>query len=188
MTKAEIINTINYIKENAGALSVKEMYEFYEKFMNGADKYLLGVEFNGNVYGYYAEEINLEFCKCQTTHSEKGNNQYLRFRPQQYGAKKIVETKDVINFGKTEDVYKLYTCNTKKGYNSGYCFEKAVFDYYGMSEEWTQDNLASIYGGDITLNDEEVQMKFVEKGSLATITSTNKIIRRLEKIVEIMEK
>ena len=75
----------------------------------------------------------------------------------------------------------------KKGYNSGYCFEKAVYAKYGIEEEWTQDNKASTKGGDICLNGREIQIKYVEKGSLATITSTSKILRQIDKILEIIE-
>ena len=56
-----------------------------------------------------------------------------------------------------------------------------------MADEWEQDNLASTKGGDIRLNGEEIQLKYVEKESLATITSTSKILRQIEKILKIME-
>ena len=185
MNRTEIIKIKEYIKNNIGCLSPKEMLDFYEMFMDGADKYLLGVEFDEMVYGYYSKEIPLKYCSCQTDH--KTNVQYLRFRPNEWGAQEIATRQDVICFGTTERIYKLYTCNTKKGYNSGYCFEKAVYAKYGREEEWKQDNKHSVDGGDFNLDGEEIQLKYVEKGSLATITSTNKILRQIDKILEIME-
>jgi hypothetical protein len=185
MERTEIIKIKNYIEENIGKLTPAEMLYFYETFMDGADKYLLGVEFDEMVYGYFSKNIPLKYCSCQTDH--KTNIQYLRFRPYEWGAQEIATRQDTICFGTIETVYKMYTCNTKKGYNSGYCFEKAVFEKYGMLDQWTQDNKSSVCGGDIRLNGEEIQMKYAEKGSLATVTSTAKIIRRIEKILEIIE-
>lgn len=185
MTKNEIIEIRTYIENNIGKLSPAEMMHLYHTFMHGADKYLLGVEFDEMVYGFFTVEIPLRYCSCQTDH--KTNVQYLRFRPHEWGAQEIATREDAICFGSTETVYKLYTCNTKKGYNSGYCFEKAVFAKYNMADEWVQDNKASTYGGDIRLNGEEVQMKYVEKESLATITSTAKILRQIDKVIALMD-
>lgn len=185
MTKNEIINIRDYIKNNIGYLTPAEMIYYYKLFMNGADKYLLGVEFDEMVYGFYCDEIPLRYCSCQTDH--KNNVQYVRFRPHLWGAQEIATREDAICFGSTEKVYTLYTCNTKKGYNSGYCFEKAVYTKYDMEDEWVQDNKASTAGGDIYLNGEEIQMKFAEKESLATITSTSKILRQIDKILAIMD-
>ena len=185
MTKNELLNIKAHIVNNIGYLSPAEMLYYYEMFMHGADKYLLGVEFDGMTYGFFTKEIPLKYCSCQTDH--KTNDQFVRFRPHLWGAQEIATREDAICFGSTEHVYTLYTCNTKKGYNSGYCFEKAVYNKYGMANQWTQDNKASTLGGDIQLNGEEIQMKFVEKDSLATIASTSKILRQIDKILEIME-
>jgi hypothetical protein len=185
MTKIEITEIRNHIANNIGYLPPHEMMKYYHMFMHGSDKYLLGVEFDGMVYGYYTKEIPLKYCSCQTDH--KANNQFLRFRPHEWGAQEIATREDAICFGTTEKIYTFYTCNTKKGYNSGYCFEKAVYAKYGREEEWKQDNKHSVDGGDFNLDGEEIQLKYVEKGSLATITSTNKILRQIDKILEIME-
>ena len=180
-TLAELIADRNYIEENNGNLPVEEGLYFYDKYMNGAVKYLLGVELDGRVIGFFCSVIDPHFCSCQTDH--KANVQYLRFRPHTYGAREIAARDDVIDFGSTEEVYSLYRCNNKKGYNSGYCFEKAVFNHYGVTD-WTQDNKPSTKGGDIRLNGEEIQLKFVEKNSLATITSTKKILRQINKLIK----
>lgn len=185
MNKTEIIAIRNYIQNNIGKLTPAEMMEYYEMFMHGADGYLLGAEFDKKTYGFFAKEIPLKYCSCQTDHDT--GKQYLRFRPHAWGSKEIATREDVICFGSTEYVYTLYTCNTKKGYNSGYCFERAVYEKYGMADAWAQDNKASTKGGDICLNGTEIQIKFVEKNSLATITSTSKILRQIDIILDVMD-
>lgn len=184
MTKVELMEIRKYIEKNIGFLTPAEMMKYYEMFMHGADGYLLGAEFDTMIYGFYCDEIPMKYCSCQTDH--KTNNQYLRFRPHGWGAQEIATKEDSICFGSIDYVYSLYTCNTKKGYNSGYCFEKAVFEKYNMADKWEQNNQASTVGGDITLNGKEIQIKFAEKGSLATITSTSKILRQIDKILKLM--
>ena len=184
MNKNELIALRNHIIENVGNLSVTEMLWLYETIMNGSDGYILGAEYDGMVYGYHTDHIPEKYCSCQTDH--KTNNQYLRFRPHLWGSREIANRSDVICYGSTKEVYTYYTCNTKSGYNSGYCFEIAVYKHHNRYNEWVQDNKASTEGGDITLNGKEIQMKFVEKNHLATITSTAKIVRRIDKILEIM--
>jgi hypothetical protein len=185
MTKTELMRIRNHIETNIGFLPTAEILTYYEMFMNGSDRYLLGVEYDKQVYGFYSETIPLEYCSCQTDH--KANDQFLRFRPYDSGAKKIAAREDSMCFGSTDYVYTLYTCNNKQGFNSGYCFELAVFEKYGIADQWRQDNKASTKGGDLYLNGEEVQMKFVKKGGLATITSARKIIREIDRIIKIME-
>lgn len=185
MNKNELIAIRDYITENTGHLTPAEMLHFYEMFMNGSDSYLLGVEFDGMAYAIYSDTIPLKYCSCQTDH--KTNDQFLRFRPHLWGSQEIATNENALCFGSVAEMYTLYTCNTKKGYNSGYCFEKAVYNHYGMGSQWEQDNKASTKGGDMCLNGCEIQMKYVEKNSLATITSTKKILREIEKILKIME-
>ena len=185
MTRSEIIAIRDHIQSNIGKLTPSEMLGYYEMFMHGADGYLLGVEFDEMTYGFFTTEIPLKYCSCQTDH--KTNQQYLRFRPHAWGSQEIATREDAVCFGSTEYVYTLYTCNTKKGYNSGYCFERAVYEKYGMADKWEQDNKASTKGGDICLEGKEIQIKFVEKESLATITSTSKILRQIDTILKVTE-
>ena len=183
MSKIELIAIREYILKKVGYLTLNEFVYYYELFMNGSDEYILGVEYKGKVYGFHTKDIPLEYCSTQTDH--KKNIQYFRFGASIEKAKIIAESKGTECFGNTEDIYKLYKCNTKKGYNSGYCFEKAVFNSYGMADEWVQDNKASTKGGDITINGKEIQIKYAEKGSMATITSTATIIKQLDRLIKI---
>lgn len=170
-----------YIIQNAGNIPLPMMAVLHERYVNGADEYLLGVEYEGKIYGLFVPELILEFCSCQTTH-KKTNNQYLRFRPHLYGAAIIANDPRAICFGTTEEIYPLYKCNNKQGFNAGYSFEIAVYNKFHV-DGWKQDNKPASEGGDIELNGRQVQMKFVREESLATVTSTNKILRRIDKLM-----
>lgn len=171
----------NYILENAGNIPKQIMAALYERYVNGSDEYLLAVEYMGKIFGIFVTELILEFCSCQTTHKET-NNQYLRFRPHQYGAAIIANSPNAICFGTTEEIYPLYKCNNKQGFNAGYSFEIAVYNKYHV-EGWKQDNKPASKGGDIELNGRQVQIKFVREESLATVTSTNKILNRIDELM-----
>ena len=182
-TVREMKRDLAYIDNHTGEISIRRMLTMYEKYLNGADSYILGAELNGEAIALKRKYLPQKWCSCQTDHAE--NNQFLRLRPHKKGAIEMSESRGAFTVGDTEDIYKLYQCNTKKGYNSGYCFEIALFNLYGI-EGWKHDNKPSTKGGDITIDGEEIQIKYVEKNSLATITSTKKIrkeiIRRLEKV------
>lgn len=182
MTITELMKDRNYIIENAGNIPTKTMLKLYEKYCHGSDLYGLGVEYNNEVFGIFRKNIPLKYCSCQTEH-KKVNVQYLRFRPHQSGAKEIANARGAINFGKTETVYTLYQNKTKQGFNAGYCFEKAVFDFYEV-EGWKQDNKRAKAGGDIELNGKKIQLKFIRKDSLATITSTKKLINEIDRQIK----
>lgn len=182
----EMKRDLAFIQKNVGTISTQRMITLYNKYLNGADCYIIGAELNGEAIALERKHIPQKWCSCQTTHrADKIDNQYLRFRPHLWGAKEMAESRGAFSVGNTDEMYKLYQCNTKKGYNSGYCFEKALFNLFGI-DGWTQDNKASSKGGDICINGKEIQAKFVEKNSLATITSTDKIIneinRRMKKV------
>ena len=173
ITLNEMKRDLAFIEANMGNISVRRMMTLYEKYLNGADSYFLGVELNGMAIALKRKHIPLEWCSCQTDHVKE--IQYLRFRPHKKGAIALSLKKGAFIIGMVEEIYKLYQCNTKKGYNSGYCFEIALFNFFGI-EGWSQDNKASSKGGDICINNEEIQAKFAEKdGGLATITTTDKI-------------
>lgn len=182
-TVREMKRDLAHIEKHTGEISPKRMLTMYDKYLNGADSYILGAELNGEAVALKRKHIPEKWCSCQTDHKE--DNQYLRLRPHKIGAIEMSESRGAFIVGDTEEIYQLYKCNTKKGYNSGYCFEIALFNLYGI-EGWKQDNKASSKGGDIVINGEEIQIKYVEKDSLATITSTkkikNEILRRLEKV------
>jgi hypothetical protein len=182
ISRQTLLRDKNFIEKNVGNISERRMLLLYERYLHGSDKYGLGVEYLGKAYIIFRKNIPLKYCSCQTAHGKK-NNQYLRFRPHLWGSEEIAKAKGYVNLGETSEIYKLYTCDNKKGYNSGYCFEKALFNYYGI-EGWKQDNKRADKGGDIELNGENVQIKFVEKNSLATITSTDKILNQINRLLK----
>lgn len=181
MTREEILKDKAYIENHIGEIPAEEMLNLYEKYLNGSEGYALGVELDGEVYVIFSKHIPLKYCSCQTDH--KTNKQYIRFRPHLWGAKEIANTKGVLNLGKTKDIYSLYPCKNKKGYNSGYCCEIALFNYYGI-EGWKQDNKRADKGGDIEINGTQIQIKYVEKNSLATVTNTKKIVNKMNELLK----
>ena len=183
MTTATLIRDKNYILKNAGNISVSRMMTLYEKYLHGSDEYALGVEYNENAFVVFRKHLPKKYCSCQTTHTTSKNVQYLRFRPHNWGAKEISKSRGVINLGSIEKMYKLYTCNNKQGFNSGYCCEIALFNHYGI-KGWTQDNKRADKGGDIEINGKQIQIKFAQKNSLATITSTDKILNKIEELLK----
>jgi len=182
MNRETLLRDKNYIEKNAGRISTSRMLRYYERYLHGSDKYALGAEFEEKVFAIIRKHIPLKYCSCQTSHGEKVV-QYLRFRPHLWGSEEIANARGSINLGTTKEIYKLYRCNNKKGYNSGYCCEIALYNYFGI-EGWTQDNKRADKGGDIEINGEQVQIKFVEKNSLATITSTEKILNQINRLLK----
>lgn len=182
MNKQILIRDKNYIEKNAGNISERRMLLFYERYCHGSELYGLGADCNGEAVAIFRKHIPLKYCSCQTSHG-KTNNQFLRFRPHEWGAKEIANAKGAINLGSVNEMYRLYQCNTKQGFNGGYCFEKAIFNFYGI-EGWTQDNKPASDGGDVEINGKQVQLKYAPKASLATITSTNKILRIINKMLK----
>lgn len=182
MNRQTLLKDKNFIEKNAGNISVRRMLTLYEKYLHGSDEYGLGAEYENQMFIIFRKHIPLKYCSCQTSHGYT-NNQYLRFRPHLWGAREIANAKGSINLGKTADLYNLYTCKTKKGYNSGYCCEKAVYDYFKV-DGWKQDNKRADLGGDIQLNGKNIQLKYAEKNSLATITSTDKILNQINRLLQ----
>lgn len=178
VTRKELNRDRIFILKNTGNISARRMMTLYEKYMNGADEYCFGVQVADFIFAIVRKHIPLELCSCQTDH--KKNIQYLRFRPHAKGAEKIAKSRGVFTVGMAKDIYKLYKCNTKKGYNSGYAFEIALFHYFGL-DNWVQDNKISTEGGDLCVNGIEIQAKFAEGNSAATITSTSKILNEINR-------
>lgn len=183
MDRNTLIRDKEYIKKNAGSIPESKMLSLYEKYLHGSDEYGLGAEYNREAFVIFRKHIPLKYCSCQTTHKKSGNIQYLRFRPHLWGSREIASTKGSLNLGSVDEIYPLYLCNNKKGYNSGYSCEIALYNYYGISG-WKQDNKRADKGGDIEVNGKRIQIKFVEKNSLATITSTNKILNKINELLK----
>ena len=181
MTKKTLERDKKYIETHIGEIPTSKMILFYERYLHGSDMYGLGAEFENMAFLIYRKHIPQKYCSCQTDH--KKNIQYLRFRPHPWGAKEIANARGVINLGNVGEMYKLYTCKNKKGYNSGYCCEIALFNLYGL-DNWTQDNKRADKGGDIEINGKQIQIKYAEKESLATITNTNKILNKINELLK----
>lgn len=180
MTRKEILRDKKYIENHIGEIPVRRMMTLYNKYLNGSDEYIFGMEYNGEIFALRRKHIPLKYCSCQTDH--KTNNQYLRIRNHIETSKEVANSRGVINLGNAEEVYKLYTCGTKSGHNGGYCFEIALFNYYEV-DGWKQDNKRADKGGDIEINGVQIQAKFCPKESLATITTTKKLLNKINELL-----
>ena len=178
ITLKEMQRDLSFIEKNIGKISTRRMMTLYHKYLYGANSYFIGAELNGQVLAIKRKHIPLHWCSCQTDNNT--NTQYLRFRPHKKGAIELSKSRGVFTLGNTKEIYTLYKCNTKQGYNSGYCFEIALYNFFSI-DGWKQDNKSSRKGGDIRINNEEIQAKFAEKNSLATITNTDKIINEIKR-------
>jgi hypothetical protein len=183
MNKNTLLKDKKYIEENVGSIPVKKMIALYEKYLHGSDLFLLGAPYDDVVNAIMRKHIPLKYCSIQTDNTKSHDIEYIRFRPHQWGAKEISQARKRICLGNTKDIYTLYTCNTKSGCNTGYCFEKAVYNYYGDTT-WTQDNKRADKGGDITINGKEVQLKYAPKNGLATITNTDRILHKINELLK----
>ena len=181
MTRKEILRDKKYIENHIGEISVRRMMTLYNKYLNGSDEYIFGMEYNGEIFALRRKHIPLKYCSCQTDH--KANDQCLRIRHRAWSSKEIANSRDAIALGSAEEMYKLYTCDTKSGYNGGYCFEIALFNYYKI-KGWKQDNKRADKGGDIEINGTQIQAKFCPKESLATITTTKKLLNKINELLK----
>ena len=110
ITLNEMKRDLAFIEANMGNISIRRMMTLYEKYLNGADSYFLGVELNGMAIALKRKHIPLEWCSCQTDHVKE--IQYLRFRPHKKGAIALSLKKGAFIIGMVEEIYKLYQCNT----------------------------------------------------------------------------
>ncbi len=177
ITLKEMRRDWNYIRNNAGHIPTTRMITLYEKYLHGADSYIFGAEYEGQIVAIPRKNIPIKWCSCKSQYNLGIiPNQELRFRPHKKGSKELANSRKVFTIGNAIETYKLYLNNSAKGYNAGYCFEIALFNYFGV-EGWKQDGKPSSKGGDIEVNGEQIQAKFAE----ATITTTNKLLNEIER-------
>lgn len=184
MKKSILLKDKKYIEENVGSIPVKKMIALYDKYLNGSDYYILGAQYEEEVNAIIRKHIPIKYCSIQVDHTKNHLIEYLRLRPHKWGAKEIANARKSIHLGSVTKMNKLYPCNTKQGFNAGYCFEKAIYNYYN-DITWKQDNKRADKGGDITINNKEVQLKYAPKNGLATITTTDKILHKINELLRV---
>ncbi len=123
----------------------------YERFTK-ANSYIIGFNVDNLVYGVKMDKIPRRYTKIQKECSKAGGG---------YGLYINVNTKKA----KAELMKKaFYVCpldELENGiYNKGVMFEKAVYEMYGQ-EFRGKDSVPFHKGGDIVVNGEEIQVKYL---------------------------
>ena len=133
MTRNEMINRYN-------ALSV-------------ATAYIIGFVLNGLLYYTMSTHIADEFLKLDRMSSKRGGWAKIRVKLSSADRKALVECGKAIMIGSAD------LLNTADKYNKGERFERVITETL-TGETWVKDSVPFNVAGDITLNGQEVQIKF----------------------------
>ena len=132
MTRNEMINRYN-------ALAV-------------ATAYIIGFVLNGSLYYTMSAHIADEFLKYDRMSSKRGGWAKIRVRLSSADRKALVACGKAVLLGSAELLF-------DEKYNKGERFEKVITETL-TGEKWVKDSVPFNVAGDITLNGEEVQIKF----------------------------
>lgn len=120
--------------------------------LSAATAYIIGFVMNGLLYYTMSAHIADEFLKFDHMASSRGGWAKIRVRLSSADRKALVECGKAVLLGSAS----LLT-DTK--YNKGECFERVITETL-TGEQWVKDSIPFNVAGDITLNGEEVQIKF----------------------------
>ena len=133
MTRNEMINRYN-------ALAV-------------ATAYIVGFVLNGMLYYTMSAHIADEFLKLDRMSSKRGGWAKIRVKLTSADRKALVECGKAIMLGSAD------LLDTADKYNKGERFERIITERL-TGETWVKDSIPFNVAGDITLNGEQVQVKF----------------------------
>lgn len=132
--------------------------------LNKANLYIIGFSYGTSIYMITLNKIPRYLAKRE----KSGYKKYaLRLRLNKEDKEKLLR-KGCYYICKTSDLI-------ADNYNKGEMFEKIVTEYYGI--KWEKDYIPFYKKGDITVNGQEVQIKFQN----ATITTENQLNKILMK-------
>ena len=120
--------------------------------LSASTAYIIGFVVNGLLYYTMSAHIADEFLKFDHMASSRGGWAKIRVRLSSADRKALVECGKAVLLGSAS----LLT-DTK--YNKGECFERVITETL-TGEQWVKDSVPFNVAGDITLNGEEVQIKF----------------------------
>lgn len=129
-------------------MSLFEMVTAYER-LSAATSYIIGFVFHGDLYMVKTQELPHDLLKLDRMSSKRGGWAKVRVRLNSKVKAELATT-----------ATKLGAADLLKDdhYNKGECFERVVTESYGLA--WTKDNVPCWKAGDISLNGEEIQIKF----------------------------
>ena len=130
----------------------KEMIDRYNA-LAVATAYIIGFVMNGSLYYTMSAHIADEFLKLDRMSSKRGGWAKIRVKLSSADRKALVETGKAILLGSVD------LLNTADKYNKGERFERVITETL-TDETWVKDSVSFNVAGDITLNGQEVQIKF----------------------------
>ena len=128
-----------------------EMIDRYNA-LSAATAYIIGFVLGGMVYYTLSAHIADEFLKLDRMSSKRGGWAKIRVKLTSADRKALVECGKAVLLG-TADLL------MDEKYNKGECFEKAITETL-TGKQWVKDSVPFNVAGDITLNGEQVQIKF----------------------------
>ena len=133
MTRNEMINRYN-------ALAV-------------ATAYIIGFVFKGMLYYTMSAHIDDTYLKLDRMSSKRGGWAKIRVKLS------FADRKALVEYGKAVLLGSADLLNTDDKYNRGERFERVITETL-TGETWVKDSIPFNVAGDITLNGQEVQIKF----------------------------
>ena len=118
-----------------------------------ATAYIVGFVLNGSLYYTMAPHIADQFLKLDRMSSKRGGWAKIRVKLTSADRKALVAS------GKANWIGSADLLNTADKYNKGERFERIITELL-TGETWVKDSVPFNVAGDITLNGEEVQIKF----------------------------
>lgn len=118
-----------------------------------ATAYIIGFVLDGMLYYTMSAHIADEFLKLDRMSSKRGGWAKIRVKLTSADRKALVACGKAIMLGSAD------LLNTADKYNKGERFERIITETLA-GETWTKDSVPFNVAGDITLNGEEVQVKF----------------------------
>lgn len=128
-----------------------EMIDRYNA-LSASTAYIIGFILNGLLYYTMFAHIADQFLKYDRMSSKRGGWAKIRVRLSSADRKALVDHGQAILLGSAELL-------TDKKYNKGECFERVITETL-TGEQWVKDSVPFNVAGDITLNGEQVQIKF----------------------------
>lgn len=130
----------------------EEMIARYEA-LSAATAYIIGFIFGGMLYYVKVAHIDTAFLKFDRMASKRGGWAKIRVRLSSADRKALVEAGRAILLGSAT------LLDTADKYNKGERFERVITETL-TAETWVKDSVPFYVAGDITLDGEQVQVKF----------------------------
>ena len=121
--------------------------------LSAAAAYIVGFVFEGMLYYIMSAHINPDFLKLDRMSSKRGGWAKIRVKLT------AADRKALVACGKATLIGAADLLNTADKYNKGERFERVITETL-TGETWVKDSVPFNVAGDITLNGQEVQIKF----------------------------